>query len=434
MKENDTISDWEVPLIIPIGDESYLDLSSDYVFDQESLHTYELKIPKTSLEILENDPVTEQYVKGMLIFQGDTISPVGIRYKGSIGGFIGCVSGSDWFNPSGRKICTKLSMKVKINWGEREEKFFDLKKLQFHSQNNDPSQMHERLGYSLFRDMDVPAPRSVHAKLKINGAYVGLFALTEQIDNRFAKYNFEDDEGNIYKEIWPLNMNGIPYSEQQYLSALKTNEDENPSIDLIRNFGQKITDANFSEVPNLILENMDIHEIISLIMIDRTIRHDDGPFHWYCVGGECSNHNYYWYEEPTNKKHHLIPWDLDNTFENIIYQNNPVTTIRDEWGETSNNCQPFSTGFFGPDQWSASCDKLTRGWASFENLYEQKKETFIEGPFSESQINEKLDKWSNQIRKATREASDIHHDAIKEQEWDAALTTLKNQIEYARNH
>ncbi|GIS57111.1 MAG: hypothetical protein CM1200mP1_10490 [Candidatus Neomarinimicrobiota bacterium] len=70
-------------------------------------------------------------------------------------------------SPSGKKICTKLSMKVKIDWKGRKHKFYDLTKLQFHNQNNDPSQMHERLGYWFFRSMGVPAPRSVHAKLII---------------------------------------------------------------------------------------------------------------------------------------------------------------------------------------------------------------------------------------------------------------------------
>ena len=44
-------------------------------------------------------------------------------------------------------------MKVKIDWNGRKNKFYSLDKLQFHSQNNDPSQLHERLGYWFFRSM-----------------------------------------------------------------------------------------------------------------------------------------------------------------------------------------------------------------------------------------------------------------------------------------
>ena len=182
----DYAKDFVVPNIQPIGTEKYLDLNSDYIFDQESLHTFELKIPGSSLRKIDSDPVKEEYVEGILIFEGDTLSPVGIRYKGSVGAFVGCTSGKNPLQPSGKKICTKLSMKVKIDWKGRKHKFYNLTKLQIHNQNNDPSQMHERLGYWFFRSMGVLAPRSVHAKLIINGKYSGLYALTEQIDENFV--------------------------------------------------------------------------------------------------------------------------------------------------------------------------------------------------------------------------------------------------------
>jgi hypothetical protein len=53
--------------------------------------------------------------------------------------------------------------------------------------------------------MDVPAPRSVHARLIINGVYYDVYALTEQIDEKFIAYNYKDTVGNLYKEIWPIN-------------------------------------------------------------------------------------------------------------------------------------------------------------------------------------------------------------------------------------
>lgn len=432
-KQNtDNISEFTVPNLTPSGDENYLNNGSDYIYDQDKLRTYNLLLPKSSLIELDEDPTAEEYVEGALVFEGDTISPVGIRYKGSIGAWVGCVSGKDVFNPSGIKTCTKLSMKVKINWKGRDEKFFKLKKLQFHSMNSDPSQMHERLGYWLFREMGVPAPRSVHAKLNINGQYVGVFALTEQIDNRFIKENYDDDKGNLYKEIWPLNPGGVPYSDQEYKDALKTNEDDNPSIDLIKNLGQGIADAGLSSAKDVVEQFLDIDEIMSYSAVDRTIRHDDGPFHWYCSDNECSNHNYYWYEEPNEEKLHLIAWDLDNAFANIINNANPITPIADEWGETSNNCAPFQ--HLLAVQWSASCDKLTATWASYSDKYEEKKLQLINGPMSEASVNQMLDAWQNQIKDATREASDLNDDAISVKEWELKIIQLKEQLEYARNN
>ena len=434
-KEEESIEkEFIVPTIKPNGSEQYLNLSSDFIFDQNKLRTFELKLAEKDLEKIDSDPTAEQYVEGMLIFEGDTISPVGVRYKGSVGAWVGCVDGPNPFEPSGKKICTKLSMKVKINWKGRDERFYDLKKLQFHSQNLDPSLMHERLGYWLFKSMDVEAPRSVHARLVINGELSGLYALTEQIDGAFTDYHFDDKDGNVYKEVWPLYMDGKPMNPQSLISALKTNEDENPSTAIMSGFGDKLSNAETGDVQNVISEYMDINKVLSLVVVDRTIRHDDGFLHWYCDEGGCSSHNFYWYEEPNNQKINLIPWDLDNAFENIMRNANPVTPIADEWGETQNNCRPFPYGAFGLYQWSAACDRLIGGWAMHNELYLELKEQFIQGPFSASNVNSLLTTWSEQIRPVVKEAQDKNAwDQLTVQKWENNLYEFMDQIEFARN-
>lgn len=424
--------DFVVETIIPTGDEKYLNTDSDYIFDQSKLHTFELNLPNAALEDIDNDPTAEQYVEASLTFEGETISPVGVRYKGSIGAFVGCVSGPNIFEPSGRKTCTKLSMKIKVNWDGSDQKFYKLRKLQLHSMNNDKSQMRERLGYWMFREMGVPAPRAVHAKLMINGKFAGLFALIEQIDGRFTRYHFDDGEGNLYKEIWPLKMDGTTFSESEYIAALKTNEDENPTVELIKNFGEQIAGVGEVSKRNIIKNSMDLDAIMSYIAVDRTIRHDDGPFHWYCTDGNCENHNFYWYEEPNAEKLHLIPWDLDNAFENIISPTNGVTNIKDDWGEISNNCQPFNSDLFFIQQWSAACDELTAGWVSFEEEYDEKLMDLKSGPLAISQADQKIDEWRQQIEAATIQANQEHEDGISVATWNNAMDQLKSQLSFAR--
>ena len=425
------IVDTEEPTV-KTGDENYLNKKSDYIFDQDKLHTFELTLSKSALAEIDADPAAEEYVEGSLSFEGETVEKVGIRYKGSIGAFVGCLTGRDWANPSGSKTCTKLSMKIKMNWENSDDRFFGLKKLQFHSQNLDNSQMRERLGYWLFREMGVPAPRSVHARLMINGVFYGVYALTEQIDGRFTRFNFEDGSGNLYKEIWPLNSNGQAHSESAYIKELKTNEDEDPSAEMIRTFAEEIASATENELKAVIEKWMDIDEVLSYIAVDRIIRNDDGAFHWYCNGGDCEPHNFYWYEEPTENTVHLIPWDLDNAFENIAYNANPVTPIVDAWGEISNDCQPFRSGIFGMQR-SAACDKLTGAWVSYDTEYTTKLKDFKSGVFSQSVVNDLLDKWSDQIKNGIQEASQSHDDANSVTIWENAVNRLKQDLDFARN-
>lgn len=427
-----TYAKYTIDTIVPTGNEKYVNGSSDYIFDQNALHTFELSIPLSDLKKIDSDPAAEEYVAANLKFNGEELSPVGLRYKGSVGAFVGAVSGRDWANPSGHKTATKLSMKVKIDWEDSARTFYGLKKLQFHSQNLDPSKMHERLGYWLFREMGVVAPRSVHARVIINGVYSGVYALTEQIDEQFIKYNYKDTSGNLYKEVWPVDYLGVATEHDEFLENLKTNIAEELNTNMIENFADDIVKANDDELRALIIKRMNLDQIISYTVVDRMIKNDDGAFHWYCGSEGCGNHNYYWYEEPSSQKLHLIPWDLDDAFQNIGYGKSPVTRIHNKWGEISNDCEPFPAYARGTYQKSAACDKLTGGWVSFKHEYDSLKMVFKNGPFSEEVVNGKVDEWSDQIREATREARKMHRDAIKEKKWDEALDNLRGELSHSR--
>lgn len=405
--------------------------SSDYLYDQQLLHTFELTIPEEALAEIDSDPSEEIYVEGSLTFEGETVSPVGIRYKGSIGAWVGCLAGANLFQPDGEKTCTKLSMKVKINWDDSTQTFWGVKKLQFHAMNLDPTQMHERLGYWLFQKMGVPAPRATHARLVVNGTYTGLYAFVEQIDGRFVDRVFDDGDGNLYKEVWPLNQDGLARERQEFQDALKTNE-EDDTVNHIHTFSKELAAADDNDVPEVAAKWTDINEIARWAVVDRTIRNDDGPLHWYCFDG-CRNHNFYWYEEPASGRLHLIPWDLDNAFQNIVSDVNPVTAMPDRWGEMTNNCLPFPYGPWRIPQRSARCDRLIGAWSTFADEYQSAWTAFLDGPFSEQSTEAVLDEWAAQIKDATVEAAKTHDDALAVESWNGALLAMRSSLEVARN-
>ena len=416
----------------------YASGDSEYLFDQEKLHTFELTLSEQNLAYLDSAPGLEEYVPGTLTFEGESL-PVGIRYKGSVGAWVGCLTG-DFFEAEGEKSCTKLSMKVKLNWEDTDNTFYNVKKLQFHSQNLDPTKMHERLGYWLFREMGVPAPRSVHARLIINGEYNGIFALTEQIDGRFTRENFNDGTGNLYKEIWPITNNGIPMPDRPLQESLKTNEAEDPTFGIIQAFAQAVINANNETRQDVMRQWMDIDQALSYMVVDRAIANDDGVLHFYCggndaieFGGGCNSHNFYWYEDPSAEVMHLIPWDLDNAFDNITGPANPVTPIKDKWGEKTNDCKPFVYGGWGLTQRSATCDPIIGNLTTFEDEYQQLKEEFFAGPFSKDTVEGLLNTWAGQIKDAVQEADEAHNDQPSMGEWLRAIEKLKRDLEYARN-
>ena len=268
----------------------------------------------------------------------------------------------------------------------------------------------------------------------INGSYSGLYALTEQIDGRFTRTHFPNGEGNLYKEIWPIDFNGQAMSESKYLAKLKTNEGENANVTLMRRFGEAIAASPEEQLQEVVERWMDKDRIVAFAVVDRAIRNDDGPFHWYCAGAMCFNHNYYWYEDPIAERFHLIPWDLDSTFENIIEAANPMTPIADAWGQSRSDCEPFGYGPFRMPQRSAACDKLTKAWTMYESEYADLKARFNAGPFSTAQVTAHLDAWVAQVREATEEAIKHHDDALSISAWEKAVADLRTSLEYARTN
>ena len=117
--------------VASLDEYEYLDShSSDYIYDQDKLHKFEIFIDSDDLEEINSDPALEKYVNAHLVFENKVVKDVGIRYKGSIGAWVGCLSNNDWTNPSGYKTCPKLSMKIKFNFNE-EKQFYGLKNFSY---------------------------------------------------------------------------------------------------------------------------------------------------------------------------------------------------------------------------------------------------------------------------------------------------------------
>ncbi|MGK0332094.1 MAG: hypothetical protein ACI89G_002179 [Minisyncoccia bacterium] len=417
----------------PVALARYESESSDALFDPGVVHTFAIDLDSDKLAEIDADPTAEEYVEGSLTFDGETIGPIGVRYKGSVGAFLFCTDGPNPLDPSGAKTCTKLSMKLKMNWEDSDDTFYGVKKVQLHSQNLDATKMHERLGYWLFGEMGVPVPRSTHARVEINGEFAGLFALTEQIDGRFARENFGDGSGNLYKEVWPFNADGTPRDAEEFIDGLKTNEDEDPTADMIRQFAEELADAEPGTEIDVIDRWIDVDLLVRTMVVDRAIGNDDGALHWYCFDG-CNPHNFYWYENPTTDKLTLLPWDLDNAFDNLGSSGvtGSVTQIADRFGDITDGCAIFFFGGLNLPQKSAACDPLIGPISQLTEEFDAARTEFVAGPFSKESVDERIALWSAQIEDLVDEAEATHADGPSIGAWRGAVTEMISDIDAAR--
>jgi len=393
-----------------------------FVFDDRELRTYELVLPEENLAFLDADPRAELYTEGGLRFEGRDVGPVGVRYKGSVGAFRGCVDAT-----TGQKTCTKLSMKVKINWADPKATFHGVRKLQFHAMNRDASMMKERLGYWIFRQAGIAAPRAVHARLLINGQLQGLYALVEEVDGRFTRSRFDEGgEGNLFKEIWPLDSAGQPVGLEMLQAQLKTNEDENPSFDGMLELGAALASAPAPQVPEVLAQRMNADYLMRYVAVDRALRHDDGPFHWYCMSAAaCYTHNFYFYQERDQQRFWIVAWDLDTAF-NV---DNLTTTIWFDWDDATLGCEPKSNPPFNLPLRAPVCDPAQRGMALMQQQYLDDTRELLDGPMQREVLEERLLEWEQQIYPAVLEAAAAHDDAQDFESWQRGRAWLRASID-----
>jgi spore coat protein H len=371
-------------------------------------------------------PSAEEWVRGTLRYNGKTYDPVGVRYKGSVGGFLApCTAQTLVGRSNGRKV-GKCSMKISFDKYNKEGSFYGLKTINLHSMNRDESLMKDRLGYAMFREMGLAAPRAMHAKVLVNGQLEGLFVAVEQIDEVFTQSRWtEGGKGNLYKEVWPM------YTDASiYRNALETNKGSSTNVNKMLGFERAIRTGPSALNPILSRDYM-----MRYLAVDRLIINDDGFLHWYCGAamgnnrGSYGNHNYYWYEAQQSEKLWLIPWDLDSSFsENTT----DFVHIQRQWFEPTSSCG-CSLGAGFSSQRAAYCDPLTAIMATAKTEYDKMVTQFVAGPFSASRVTAKLDAWSSQIRTLVTEEAEMDN-RLDPDSWRDGLADLRRIIADSRVH
>ena len=269
------------------------------LFERKEVIEVRLSLPSDEWDELLANARDEEYTEADVTIMGRRLEQVGLRIKGAVGSLSNC------FDDDDNLICDKLGMKLKFNEYDEEQRFLGLKRINLQSWVNDPTKLHECIAYDIFREMDIVAPRCAWAYVFVNDEPLGLFGLVERVDGRFTDSRFEEGDGNLYKEAWPVT------SEQDYFKErLKTNNDIAVTAAPAA-FSEAMTAAKDSELPETLGRYMDSDYILRYMAVDFAIANWDGITTFYCGDNWCGNHNYYLYEEESRPFFWLIPWDLE---------------------------------------------------------------------------------------------------------------------------
>lgn len=228
----------------------------------------------------------------------DTLHDIGFRFRG---------------NTSRDKF--KKSFKVSFNTYISGRRYNGLKKLNLNAETNDPSMLRSHTAWKMYRDHGIPASRSNHVEVHINGEYYGLYQNCEHINDDWAEARFGDDAGNLYKCSYPADLNYVGSDPDSYIIIhpwsdtrvydLKTNEEQDDYtglasfIDYMEHAGDEDFACRFQEYFN-------VWEYLKIAAIDVLTGNWDG-YIW-------NVNNYYLYDNPLTGRFEYLPYDLDNTW------------------------------------------------------------------------------------------------------------------------
>ena len=188
--------------------------------------------------------------------------------------------------------------------------FEGYRQINLRGQWHDESNIREQLGYDLFNELGVAAPRSRPARVHLNGELLGVYSEVEMIDAIFLARNGMAG-GVLYQALVPKRQSGPDRCDGQAYSTVagyeahwskRTHLDE-PYDDLAR-FVDGMHMTRDEDLEAYFAEHLQIDSYIGYLVGVCFITHWDSLVK-----------NYYWcFDREGSGRWVVIPWDLDRTW------------------------------------------------------------------------------------------------------------------------
>jgi hypothetical protein len=178
--------------------------------------------------------------------------------------------------------------------------------LLFNAEYHDKSYMRQYLSSFLFRESGHPCFTSEHARLHLNGRFLGLYLRIENIDEDFLRAEGLDADGNLYKASGRGACLSI-YDDVDYHWDKKTNLSAgNEELRQLIAAINSVSDEDYYEFAR---DSFDYERMVNIIALNILI-----------INASTYYHNYYMYQDVAGSgKWLMMPWDMDKTFSNYSW-------------------------------------------------------------------------------------------------------------------
>ena len=257
------------------------------------------------------------YVHAALQIDDWTFRDVAVRYKGNGSYLRATRAGGD-----------KISLKVDLNKFVKGQELAGITTINFQNNITDAGWMNEVLAYRLYRDAGALAPRTTYAQvyLTVEGQpakrYLGLFSISENVDENFAAERFGTRKGAIFKPSTSELFTDWGPDWEAY------NQSYDPKTDLteaqkerVIALGRLVSKSSDEEFAAKIGEYVDLDDFARYFTVLVWIANHDSLLQ--------NGQNFYTYLNPDTNRMHFIAWDQDFAFGNT--RNNGGWSIYSPW-------------------------------------------------------------------------------------------------------
>lgn len=361
--------------------------ASDAIYDPATFATFHLTLEAADWSAIVQTPADDTWRRCSMRWQDEEVADVAVR-----------PSGQSTRIPGNPKPSLRLDFEVFAPGRE----WRGVEQVKLDSLLPDSSFMRDRLAYGIYRDLGVPAPRSAHARLYVNGDYKGVYEVEEPVKKEFAKHRWGEKAGNLYEieRHDPSLYSWLGEDPAAYVPSLfipKTNEVGGDYRDVV-GLCDALNNAPLAErAGRLDAGVMNLDGFISYVAVTKALVNFDS------IAGDWGCRNHYWYHRAGTGKLEVIAWDVDKSF--------------------------GATGWRGPDRTYESIWRLmdltpATAWIprdpAARQLYLAKVERVIDGPLAG--VGPRADAIYAQIRDAVYADP---YKGITSGQFDAAVAAVK---------
>ena len=351
-----------------LADAQVVHPEAGFLFDDGDLPRIDLSISQSNLQELYADPEsnTEYYATFSLTRADSTEGPIDVALR---------------FRGDTIRHKQKKSFRISFNSFDSNENYYGIEKMDLNAEVNDPSLVRSKLAWELFRYLGVSGSRSNHVSLYINNAFYGVYLNTEHIDERYVKTRFDNNDGNLYRNLWPADLSYLGSSQDDYkyeydgrpVYALRTNEKWDDYEDL----STLITTLNQYSGTQL---KDELERLINVQQYLKALAVDVMSGNWDGYSGD--KNNYYLYRDQVSGRFEYIPYNLENSFGIDFRDVDWSTRSIYSWNL---DLRPLYEKILGVDEYKAQYTMYLKQLATYT---------------ASTELGNELLRWSQQIRDA----------------------------------